>query len=456
MFLKEYSPCGIATSIHGLLPDSRLALSWSDLWVYQKPLVVSLSTQISHLFLSDHRVDVQPRRCLVWSGDRIWGSWWILGLLSISKELASPWQPLDWVHCKHVVADNKLYFHQKFLGVMSWYVGCIQHLNKFLTLTSTKPSTLIRQFQTWQLLWHNKLRRKRRWELRVATSVSKNQFSSIDNRQGCAPDMYDTNDNTSECLKAKISVKEPEKAEQPSQKKSKDWKEGDNTALNYKPMKKGAQTKVYCWSMKMEREVKLPFLFSSLDTGLKFSTRSLLDSGAMDSFIDKGMIKKHDITVETLPEPIAVYNTDSRCSKLRDITGYITLEMVHSLHKELMCLYTTSLRKESILIGHDWLKKHNPVINWITSKAEMSQCPARSCRYEHQVKLAGKKREHQKKWREVKEQYVKFKQNMEDLKHKTHQPTCEEVEDEYNFERRLHSFILHPYEWDLSAEWSPS
>src|ERR1700677_4328600 len=105
--------------------------------------------------------------------------------------------------------------------------------------------------------------------------------------------------------------------------------------------------------MRMEREVKMPLLFSSPTTGLIFSPRGLLDSGAMDSFIGKGMIDKYRLEVETLPEPIAVYNANSGCNKLRDITGYLTLEMVHRLYKELMCLYATSLEKESILIGHD-------------------------------------------------------------------------------------------------------
>ena len=63
------------------------------------------------------------------------------------------------------------------------------------------------------------------------------------------------------------------------------------------------------------------------------------------------MIKKYGLKVETLSKPIVVYNADGRCNKLEDIIGYITLEMVHSLHKELVCLYTISLRKESIFIG---------------------------------------------------------------------------------------------------------
>jgi hypothetical protein len=60
------------------------------------------------------------------------------------------------------------------------------------------------------------------------------------------------------------------------------------------------------------------------------------------------------------------------------------------------------------------------------------------------------------KRREAKKQYAEFEQNMEDLERKTRQPTCEEVEDEYNFEQKLRSFIVDPYKWDPSAERSPS
>jgi predicted aspartyl protease len=268
--------------------------------------------------------------------------------------------------------------------------------------------------------------------------------------------MYDMDSNTSDCLKTNISEKEPEKAEKPSQKENEDRIEEISLVHRDEPLRMQEKTRVMRRSMKMEREVKMPLSFTAPTNGLTFRTRALLDSGATDSFIDRGMIEKYGLEVETLEKPIPVYNADGGRNKLGDITGYVTLRMIHGLHEELMRLYATSLGKETILIGHDWLRKHNPVIDWITGEVEMSRCPKNICGYEHRTKRAIKQRKLRIKRRETKKQYTEFEQSMRDLERKTRQPTCEEVEDEYDFERKLRSFIVDPYEWDPSAEQSPS
>jgi predicted aspartyl protease len=184
--------------------------------------------------------------------------------------------------------------------------------------------------------------------------------------------MYDMDSNTSDCLKTNISAKESEKAEKPSQKENEDRIEERSLVHRNEPLRMQEKTRVMQQSMEMEREVKMPLSFTAPTSGLMFSTRALLDSGATDSFIDKGMIEKHGLEVETLEKPIPVYNADGGRNKLGDITGYVTLRMIHGLHEELMRLYATSLGKETILIGHDWLRKHNPVIDWITGEVKMS------------------------------------------------------------------------------------
>jgi hypothetical protein len=148
---------------------------------------------------------------------------------------------------------------------------------------------------------------KRQQELRVAALVLQNQFSSIvDNRQDCAPDMYDMNDNILESFENKISVKESAKAEKPSQKENQ--RKESKPTLNKKPIKEEEQEKAYHQSAKMTKEAKMPLSFTSPDTGLTFSMSALLDSGATDSFIDKGMINKYGLMV--------VHNTATANSSL--------------------------------------------------------------------------------------------------------------------------------------------
>jgi hypothetical protein len=64
------------------------------------------------------------------------------------------------------------------------------------------------------------------------------------------------------------------------------------------------------------REVKLPLSFRTLDTREVFSTAGLLDSGATDSFIDKGMIDRYGLKVEMLDKPIPVYNADGSAEQI--------------------------------------------------------------------------------------------------------------------------------------------
>jgi hypothetical protein len=144
----------------------------------------------------------------------------------------------------------------------------------------------------------------------------------------------------------------------------------------------------------MSREVKLPLSFRTLDTREVFSIIALLDSGATDSFIDKGMIDQYGLKVKTLDHPIPVFNADGGRNKLGDITGYVDLEMKIGDHKEVIRLHATSLGQQHIFIGHDWLRKHNPDINWETGEVTMSRCPQKTCGYEYRQKRAAKRREH--------------------------------------------------------------
>jgi Retroviral aspartyl protease len=138
------------------------------------------------------------------------------------------------------------------------------------------------------------------------------------------------------------------------------------------------------------REVKLCLSFWALDTREVFSTTALLDSGTTDSFIDKGMIDCYGLEVIAFDRPIPVFNADGGRNKLGDITGYVDLEMSIRDHKEIMQLHATSLGQERIFIGHDWLRKHNPDINWESGEVSMSQCPKRMCGYKYHQKRAEK------------------------------------------------------------------
>ena len=94
----------------------------------------------------------------------------------------------------------------------------------------------------------------------------------------------------------------------------------------------------------------------------------LIDSGCTSSCIDAGFVKRYDIPTEKLPRSYPVFNADGTSNDGGRIKEYVTLEMMIGLHREWVRLAVTSLASSNIFLGHDWLKQHNPEINWATGQ----------------------------------------------------------------------------------------
>ena len=65
-------------------------------------------------------------------------------------------------------------------------------------------------------------------------------------------------------------------------------------------------------------------------------------------------------------------------------------------HSERTLLAVTGLGKQKLILGHSWLRKHNPEINWVTGEVKMSRCPPRfcsGCRDEARVERIARKAE---------------------------------------------------------------
>ncbi len=62
--------------------------------------------------------------------------------------------------------------------------------------------------------------------------------------------------------------------------------------------------------------------------------------------------------------PIPVYNADGTRNQGGDITEFVELSMMIGEHRERIDLAVTNLGKKDIYLGHDWLKRHNPSVNW--------------------------------------------------------------------------------------------
>lgn len=76
-----------------------------------------------------------------------------------------------------------------------------------------------------------------------------------------------------------------------------------------------------------------------------------------------------------LPRPIPVYNADNTLNTDGPISEYVELRMQIKDHNEIIQLAVTNLGKSDLFIGHEWLKLHNPSIDWKESSIVFDRCP---------------------------------------------------------------------------------
>jgi predicted aspartyl protease len=117
----------------------------------------------------------------------------------------------------------------------------------------------------------------------------------------------------------------------------------------------------------------------SMDTAVKWRTQALIDCGATGCFIDIEWVKLNNIPTRPLSNPIPVYNVDGTA-----ITDIADMILCYEQHSERTQLAVTRLGKQSLILGYNWLRNHDPEINWQTKDVKMSCCPLQcsTCRVE--------------------------------------------------------------------------
>ena len=105
---------------------------------------------------------------------------------------------------------------------------------------------------------------------------------------------------------------------------------------------------------------------------------ALLDSGANATFIDKAVAEWMGLTLEALANPIHVFNVDGSRNLAGDVTHAVNITVDFLGHREELRTEVTNLRKNSLILGYTWLRKHNPTIDWEKGTVKFNWCP-RSC-----------------------------------------------------------------------------
>jgi hypothetical protein len=104
-----------------------------------------------------------------------------------------------------------------------------------------------------------------------------------------------------------------------------------------------------------------------------------VDSGTTGLFIDREYVKSNQIPTTKLPQPIPVFNVDGTANAEGSISEVAELLLRYNGHSERALFCVTSLGRQNLILGHTWLKDHNPEVDWRTGKVEMSRCSPRCC-----------------------------------------------------------------------------
>ena len=120
---------------------------------------------------------------------------------------------------------------------------------------------------------------------------------------------------------------------------------------------------------KSRNSLELPTTITTNDR-TQIETKSLIDSGCTRSLIHKDFVVKYGIQTHFIPCPLKVYNADGTYNTRGQIEKFAIIHVQIKDYKEQIGLTITDLSPNTVFLGHDQLKIHNPVINWKTGHIE--------------------------------------------------------------------------------------
>ena len=113
----------------------------------------------------------------------------------------------------------------------------------------------------------------------------------------------------------------------------------------------------------------------------KLKVKALVDSRCTYTGIDKQLVKKKRIQTKPLNFSFEVFNANK--TKNGEVTKVVSLEIKINRHKEILEVVVMDLDGTDMFLGHDWLVKHNPEVNWKNRTIKFTRCP-RSCTMKHE------------------------------------------------------------------------
>ena len=106
-----------------------------------------------------------------------------------------------------------------------------------------------------------------------------------------------------------------------------------------------------------------------------------MDLGCTHTGIDEQLVKDKKIPTKPINFSFKVFNADS--TKNREVTKVVPLEIKIDRHTEQLEAVVTDLDGMHMFLGHDWLVKYNPEVNWKNRTIQFTRCPGH-CTMKHE------------------------------------------------------------------------
>jgi len=114
--------------------------------------------------------------------------------------------------------------------------------------------------------------------------------------------------------------------------------------------------------------------------GKSLKAKALVDSRCTHTEIDEQLVKDKNIQMKKIDFSFKVFNADG--TKNGEVTKVASLEVEINRHKETLEVAVMDLDGTDMFLGHDWLVKHNPEVNWKNGTIKFTRCPG-NCTMTH-------------------------------------------------------------------------
>lgn len=124
---------------------------------------------------------------------------------------------------------------------------------------------------------------------------------------------------------------------------------------------------------RLRRHLKFPVQVSDGKTDALATV--MLDSGASGTFINSRYVSRHGLQTRDLVIPILLRNADNSPNAIGRITKEVVLNVEMKGHLEQLTMAVADIGDDDIIMGIDWLRHHNPTIDWTNDVVNLNRCP---------------------------------------------------------------------------------